>query len=197
MDGFNYNGTPIPQGYQQMYYQNGGQPQYNQRNWQQYYQPQVQQPSPTPQYQQPTQANGNIFWVLGEAGAKSYTNLQPGVPIALWDSEDQVIYIKSIDQTGKPQMTKLRYKEETDEDKKVVASDEYAKKDQIDNLASQLSEVSKKFENLGNFVTIDQFDTLNDHINDLGNQIENIENRITSFGKPQQSNSSSKRGNKQ
>ena len=53
------------------------------------------------------QANG-IIWVQGEAGAKSYM-VAPNNTVQLWDSEDQVIYLKSADASGMPTMKVLDY----------------------------------------------------------------------------------------
>lgn len=69
------------------------------------YQPQIQ-----PQYQPPqiqTQDCAPI-WVQGEAGAKSYL-VAPNKTIPLWDSEAQVIYLKSADASGMPSMKILDY----------------------------------------------------------------------------------------
>jgi len=60
------------------------------------------------------------------------------VPVALWDSEDQVIYIKSIDNTGKPSMTIIDYKERTQDDAKTETPKiEYATKEQVDSMKDQ------------------------------------------------------------
>ena len=72
------------------------------------YTPQYQ---PANQYQptnQPTQ-NNSIIWVQGEAGAKSYL-VAPNTTVQLWDSEKQVIYLKSADAAGMPSMKVLDYK---------------------------------------------------------------------------------------
>lgn len=83
-------------------------------------------PQQTPMYQQNTSWGGNqmygaaqpsmpigIIWVDGEIGAKAYqvpTNWPSGVPIPLWDSNDQVIYLKSMNQVGMPNpLQKIRY----------------------------------------------------------------------------------------
>lgn len=67
------------------------------------YQQPVQQP------QQPTQqSNNSITWVQGEAGAKSYL-VAPNTTVQLWDSEEQVIYLKSADASGMPSMKVLDY----------------------------------------------------------------------------------------
>ena len=78
-----------------------------------YYQPVSQTPMPVQQSQpQPMQNNGMI-WVDGEIGAKAYQlNGQSG-PVALWDTNDQIIYLKSVNQMGMPNpLQKIRYQME-------------------------------------------------------------------------------------
>lgn len=86
-----YNNNVFPVGYQpaQMYY------------------PQMQQSQQLQQVQQPQQSNG-IIWVQGEAGAKSYL-VAPNTTVQLWDSESQVIYLKSADASGMPSIKILDY----------------------------------------------------------------------------------------
>lgn len=67
------------------------------------YQPYFQQY----QYQQ-QQPSSDIKWVQGEAGAKSYL-VAPNTTVQLWDSENQVIYLKSADASGMPSMRILDY----------------------------------------------------------------------------------------
>lgn len=69
----------------------------------------VQQPQPQTM---PMQNNGMI-WVDGEIGAKAYQlNGQTG-PVALWDTNDQIIYLKSVNQMGMPNpLQKIRYQME-------------------------------------------------------------------------------------
>ena len=52
-------------------------------------------------------SNG-IIWVQGEAGAKSYL-VAPNTTVQLWDSENNVIYLKSADSSGLPSMRILDY----------------------------------------------------------------------------------------
>jgi hypothetical protein len=66
----------------------------------------AQMPSPN-QPQSPVQ-NTNIIWVSGEAGAKSYL-VAPNTTVQLWDSEAQVIYLKSADASGMPSMKIIDY----------------------------------------------------------------------------------------
>lgn len=113
-------------------------------NYQQYY-PQY----PQAQYQQipsSTQASGSsnsfqngtnsIIWVQGEAGAKSYL-VAPNTTVQLWDSEAQVIYLKSADASGMPSMKILDYT--------------------IREATSQGSSQSLSLSNSPDFVTKDEF----------------------------------------
>lgn len=63
-----------------------------------------------PQYQTPPSQNNtnSIIWVSGEAGAKAYL-VAPNTTVQLWDSEAQVIYLKSADASGMPSMKILEY----------------------------------------------------------------------------------------
>lgn len=90
--------NPFPASYQPIYY-----PQQLQQlqQYQQFSQPQIQ-----PNSNQ--QSNSSIIWVQGEAGAKSYMVL-PNTTVQLWDSESQVIYLKSADASGMPSMKVLDY----------------------------------------------------------------------------------------
>lgn len=89
-------------GYYQPTYNNGAMPdmlgQYRQMQ-----QPAMQMP-------QPMQSNDMMIWVQGEAAAKSYI-VAPGNKVVLWDSEEPLIYIKSVDGAGLPSMKILEYSE--------------------------------------------------------------------------------------
>lgn len=76
--------------------------------YQPYYQPQYQQQFQIPQQNQQPVVNNDIKWVQGEAGAKSYL-VAPNTTVQLWDSENQVIYLKSADASGMPSMRILDY----------------------------------------------------------------------------------------
>ena len=66
---------------------------------------------PPYQQQQPTSNNSNMIWVQGESGAKAFPTA-PGVSQALFDSEAQLFYIKSVDQSGMPKPLRIfRYTE--------------------------------------------------------------------------------------
>ena len=75
------------------------------------YQPaQIYYPQQTyAQPQQTQQTSSNLIWVQGEAAAKSYL-VAPNSTVQLWDSEEQVIYLKSADASGMPSLKILDYK---------------------------------------------------------------------------------------
>lgn len=82
---------------------NYGYPTFNQYGYQQY------QQQPMFQQQDQRQQNGDgRIWVQGEVGAKAYL-VAPNNTVALWDSEQQVIYLKTVMPNGVPSMTKLIY----------------------------------------------------------------------------------------
>lgn len=67
--------------------------------------PNYQQQSMAQQPQQTPQTGQGLIWVDGEVGAKAYqlpANLPPNQPIALWDTNDTVIYLKSVNPMGMP-----------------------------------------------------------------------------------------------
>lgn len=58
-----------------------------------------------------TPSNGSqngFIWVQGETGAKAYP-VAPNCTVQLWDSEAQVVYLKSADASGMPSMKVLDY----------------------------------------------------------------------------------------
>lgn len=110
----------FPVGYQNYY------PQYNNYN----------------QMQNQQQSSG-IIWVQGEAGAKSYL-VAPNSTVQLWDSDENVIYLKSADASGMPSIKVLDYTvRETPENKTAVYSNKaiYATKDDILNIQKQIDEI--------------------------------------------------------
>lgn len=107
----------FPMGYQQMYPQ--------------YYSAQPAAPQQT----------GNCpIWVQGEAGAKSYL-VAPNTTVALWDSEAQVIYLKSADPSGMPQMKVLDYTIRGG--KPLNQNVEYATKDDLEKLRQKIAEIKE------------------------------------------------------
>lgn len=114
----------------------------------QLYQPMPQVPQMPPQAPAQNQ-NSSLIWVQGEAGAKSYL-VAPSTTLPLWDSEAQVIYLKSADASGMPSMKVLDY---TIRDSMNVSNktplkdktDEYVTKSELDSFKA---EISKKIEDI-------------------------------------------------
>ena len=69
---------------------------------------------PQQSYAQQPAVEGEIKWVDGEVGAKAY-QIPAGMtkPVALWDTNDTVIYLKSMNPYGIPNpIQKIHYKME-------------------------------------------------------------------------------------
>jgi hypothetical protein len=74
--------------------------------------PQMQHPiqqMPTQPMMQPTPTN-DMIWVLSEVEAQSYP-VAPNNSVILWDKNNDVVYIKSVNMQGVPSMRVLEYKE--------------------------------------------------------------------------------------
>jgi hypothetical protein len=101
------------------------------------YQPAMLQPQP--------QSNG-IIWVQGEAGAKSYL-VAPNTTVQLWDSEAQVIYLKSADASGMPSFKILDYTirdAQQPSQPAITETEEYVKKKDFIELAEELIELKRQ-----------------------------------------------------
>lgn len=87
---------------------------------------------------------GGLNWVQGEAGAKSYL-VAPNTTVDLWDSEAQVIYLKSADASGMPSMKILDYtiRESAGMPQKAPINDkgeEYVTKKEMDDFRAEISQ---------------------------------------------------------
>lgn len=109
------------------------------------YYPQAQQP--IMQQPQPQQASTDIKWVQGEAGAKSYM-VAPNTSVTLWDSESQVIYIKSANASGLPTMTVIDYtiRNDASKAKPVLAEADFATKEDVSHLKEEINAIRAKLE---------------------------------------------------
>ena len=108
--------------------------------------------TPTQQPQMP-----GMIWVDGEVGAKAFQMPQGcpvGTPIALWDTNDQVIYLKSINQMGMPNpLQKIRYQMEEQPQQSGylpaatqvsgAAESNYVTKDDFERKMNELKEMLK------------------------------------------------------
>lgn len=88
------------------------------------------------------QQNSGIIWVQGEAGAKSYM-VAPNTTVQLWDSESQVIYLKSADASGMPSMRILDYTIRDNASLTAVngSKTDFATKDDISYIQKQIDEI--------------------------------------------------------
>jgi hypothetical protein len=103
----NYYNPSIPQDMANM--QNGQQ--FNQPNGQPIQQPQpmqMQQPIQMPMMQ--VAPTNDMIWVLSEVEAQSYP-VAPNNSVILWDKNNDVVYIKSVNMQGVPSMRILDYVE--------------------------------------------------------------------------------------
>ena len=83
--------------------------QYSPQSPQQYIQPQNNPQYQSPQqYIQSQQVESQRIWVQGESSAKAYI-VKNNTEQVLWDAEQPVIYIKTVDITGKPSTVTLDY----------------------------------------------------------------------------------------
>lgn len=116
------------------------------------YQPaQIYYPPQQAQQPQPQQNNG-IIWVQGEAGAKSYL-VAPNTTVQLWDSESQVIYLKSADASGMPSIKVLDYTIRDSAPKHptpVGPQIDYATKDDVGALRGELNKLRDEMTTLMN-----------------------------------------------
>lgn len=128
--------------------------------------PQQVQPMQMPQsYGQTPAVKGEIEWVDGEVGAKAY-QVPAGMtkPVALWDTNDTVIYLKSVNQYGIPNpIQKIHYRMEemtpkyTGQDQARLDSGdaqpetrhdmtEYVRKDELDAMKEELKEAIRSMQ---------------------------------------------------
>ena len=122
------------------------QPSWNYGGMNQQMYPQYQQNMPAQQ----TQNGPGLIWVDGEVGAKAYQmpqNWPANQPIALWDTNDTVIYLKSINPMGMPNpLQKACYKLEGMNSGEKVSGhaepdmSEYVRKEDLDKMKHELME---------------------------------------------------------
>lgn len=119
-------------------------------NYQQYY-PQAYQAAPVANQQaNQQQANSSIIWVQGEAGAKSYL-VAPNQTVQLWDSENQVIYLKSADGSGMPSIKTLDYTirdAQASAEAQKAAEGKYISKDELKSLQDDLESLRHDVEKM-------------------------------------------------
>lgn len=144
-----YNGGYFPQ------YQNGAVPDMLNQYKGQYQQPIMQQPM-VQQMQTPTQTN-DMIWVLNENEATSYP-VAPNNSVVLWDKNEPIIYVKSVNNQGMPSMKVLYFEERNStlsnspknapKTHECTCGSKYATKEQINDLKAKLDDLTAKYEEL-------------------------------------------------
>lgn len=99
-------------------------------------------------YQPYYQQNNGIIWIQGEAGAKSYM-VAPNNTVALFDSEAQVIYLKSADASGMPSIKTLDYtiRELPAQTHENATKTIFATQEDISTLKAEIAEIKEKLKN--------------------------------------------------
>lgn len=110
------------------------------------YQSMVGTQMPSLNQPQQSQQQSGIIWVQGEAGAKSYL-VAPNTTVQLWDSEAQVIYLKSADASGMPSMKIIDYtirnsaQPQFQSQSQSQPTIDYVTKDEFDNFKQQVQKM--------------------------------------------------------
>lgn len=142
-----YNGGYFTQ------YQNGAVPDMLNQYKGQYQQMPMQQPM-VQQMQTPTQTN-DMIWVLNENEATSYP-VAPNNSVVLWDKNEPIIYVKSVNNQGMPSMRVLYFEERNTapsnspknapKTHQCTCGDKFATKEQINDLRAKLDDLTAKYE---------------------------------------------------
>ena len=108
----------------------------------------------TPVYYPPQQTNqfqngtsSNLIWVQGEGAAKSYP-IAPNSSVPLWDSEANVIYIKSADASGMPNIKILDYtvRDNTARTAEIKPQGDFVTHNELADMQKEIDALKAKFE---------------------------------------------------
>jgi hypothetical protein len=115
----------------------------------------MQQPM-VQQMQAPTQTN-DMIWVLNENEATSYP-VAPNNSVVLWDKNEPIIYVKSVNNQGMPSMRVLYFEERNttpsnspknaSKTHECTCGDKFATKEQINDLKAKLDDLTARYEEL-------------------------------------------------
>ena len=98
-----------------------------------------------PQHYQQNQQNV-IVWVQGIEGAKAYP-VASGASVLLMDSEENVFYIKSTDQSGMPSPLRIFDYAERKEEAQKVDTSQFITRDEFEQKISELKRKPKEKKN--------------------------------------------------
>lgn len=100
------------------------------------------------------QQSQGLIWVDGEAAAKSYqmpAGWPANTPLALWDTNDTIIYLKSTNQMGMPNpLQKAHYQLETMVPKRSGAAgrEDYTEQSWAEEFRSELKSLKEEIDEL-------------------------------------------------
>ena len=136
-------------------YQNGAVPDMLNQYKGQYQQPIMQQPM-VQQMQTPTQTN-DMIWVLNENEATSYP-VAPNNSVVLWDKNEPIIYVKSVNNQGMPSMRVLYFEERNTtpsnspknapKTHECTCGSKYATKEQLNAVEGKINDILAMYEEL-------------------------------------------------
>jgi len=101
-------------------------------------------------YQMPQQHNSFVQWVQGEAAAKSFP-VAPNTSVPLFDSEANVIYIKSADASGMPSIKILDYtvRDNTPKSAEIQPQSDFVTRNELADIKKEISALKAKLERTG------------------------------------------------
>ena len=144
-----YNGGYFPQ------YQNGAVPDMLGQYKGQYQQSIMQQPM-VQQIPIPTQTN-DMIWVLNENEATSYP-VAPNNSVVLWDKNEPIIYVKSVNNQGMPSMRVLYFEERNatpsnssknaPKTHECICGDKFINKEEFNALKGEFYDLQAKYDEL-------------------------------------------------
>lgn len=96
---------------------------------------------------QPQQNASGLIWVQGEGAAKSYP-IAPNTSVPLWDSEANVVYIKSADASGMPSIKVLDYtvRDNAPKQAEIQPHSDFVTHDELAAISREIDALKSKFE---------------------------------------------------
>ena len=88
-----------------------------------------------------------LIWVQGEGAAKSYP-VAPNTSVPLWDSEQNVVYIKSADASGMPSIKVLDYtvRDNTSRAPEIQPQSDFVTRNELLDIQKEIDALKAKFE---------------------------------------------------
>ncbi len=101
-------------------------------------------------YKAQYQPQNGFLWVQGEQAAKAYL-VAPNSTAVLWDSEKQLIYIKSADASGMPSIRTIEWKDyvpptETPTEHVCSCGDKFVSKEDFTALQGDVERLTKRID---------------------------------------------------